>query len=146
MKKTISLFIAGLLALALAVPVAAANDKNDVGVEFNPVDLGNTFVQSNQDEDLDLRLVVKLQKTRPNQDLYVEVWCGPDHVNSGRLLYEGEMTTNTQGNGNTGAIIIPKEDLVADCGRPAGERTGHVDVGGFSTTNAELTAPFSWVQ
>lgn len=144
MRKAISLFSAGLLAVAVAAPAAAANDTNDVGVEFNEVDLGNTFVQTNDTGD-SVRFVVKLQDTRPNQDLYVEVWCGPDHANSGNLAFFADdiLTTNKQGNGNTGAFWV---DMIEECGAPAGERTGHVDVGGFDTTSAELTAPFSYVQ
>ena len=146
MRKVFALATAALMTISLAVPVMAANDKNDVGVEFGPPIDGNTFVQSNQNGQGDLRLVVKLQKTRPDQSLYVEVWCGPTHAGppgaGPNLFYETDfLTTNEKGNGNTGAFWIAAEDL-AICG--VGEHTGHVDVGGFSTTARELTAPFDY--
>lgn len=75
-----------------------------------------------------------MQFTRPNQDLYYEVWCGPTHQYAGNLAALGDFTTNGKGNGNTGNVVF-------EC---RGTGTGHVDVGGFSTTYQELTAQFDY--
>lgn len=128
MRKVIGLFSAALLTLAIAAPVAADADEQ-FGVEFGPEIPGNTFANVTGDG-----VVIKLQFTRPNQDLYYEVWCGPFHYNAGALAATGTFTTNGKGNGNTGNIPF-------EC---AGSGTGHVDVGGFSSTNRELTAQFTY--
>ena len=135
----LTLSIALVLTAVAAVPVAAGNDKNDVGVEFGPQIEGNTFVNTNDTGDL-VRFVVKLQKTRPDQSLYVEVWCGPTHIQSGNLAFSAAdfLTTNGQGNGNTGAFWVD----MSVC--PAGDNLGHVDIGRFSSTFAELTSQFEY--
>jgi hypothetical protein len=129
------------LAGTLAVPAMAAKntmlnvfqDVSDAGLELRDT-VGNGsygFANTNQNADGDLRVVGVLQGVAPNTMYYVNIWAGPDHIGAITAMYSGNVTTNAQGNANTGAIIIPAASLYGGSGYTG---VGHIDFDNASTT------------
>ena len=92
------------------------------------------FVNYNQNGQGDLIIVVAIKRADPDHTYNFSFYCGPTHATAGpRPYFElAAATTNTVGNGNTGAIKIDAA-LLTMCGT-SGE--GHVDMDSPTTTLA----------
>ena len=114
----------------------AGGNRNMAGPEVG-------FVNYNQNGQGDLIIVSATKKSEPNRTFSFTLYCGPTHDTAGNIAHHeaDAMTTNVVGNGNTGAIKIPMEQLLARCG--PGAHTGHVDLdSGFDTTLAATPINF----
>lgn len=115
---------------------ATANTKVDLfqdrsagGAEAIDMDgpTGFGFVNFNQNEDGDLRLVVSLKNAEPNTTYEgMFLVCGPTHATACGFIDIGEITTNGQGNA-TETLWLEVETLQAS---PfgSGARTDHFDL------------------
>jgi hypothetical protein len=115
--------LVALLAAAAMASVAAgsANDKvalqQDCGSPcVEPVDstgpTGFGFVNYNKDAAGALRVVVSLKNAEPNTTYHIFFVCGPTHATACGFEDIGTLTTNGQGNGNSGAIIVSAPPFV----------------------------------
>lgn len=107
-------------------PVCGAADSDMAG----PSGTGNRgfgFVNYNQNAEGELRVVVALKNATPNTTYEIFLVCGPTHATACGFITIGFLTTNGQGNGNSGAIHVPVTTLQAP---PfgSGARTDHVDL------------------
>jgi hypothetical protein len=120
MKRLAGLLAIGIIAAGFAtatVSVASAgpNDKvdlqQDCGVPcVEAVDstgpTGFGFTNYNVDGQGNLRVVASLKNAAPNTTYHIFLVCGPTHDTSCGFTDIGTLTTNGQGNGNSGAIIL----------------------------------------
>jgi len=138
--KKISLMFAIALSLAVALSPsfikASSNTKIDLlqdrsagGIEDLDMDgpAGFGFVNYNQNDGDDLRLVVSLKNAEPNTTYSgAFLVCGPTHGTACGFIDVGDLTTNNQGNGNA-TIMLDVETLQATPFGP-GSRTDHFDL------------------
>ena len=129
------IFVAGVVYTPQSAS-ATANTKVDLfqdrsagGVEaidmVGPAGFG--FLNFNQTNDGDLRLLVVLKNAEPNTTYEgAFLACGPDHSSACDFVDVGELTTNTQGNG-TAIMHLSVETLQASPFGP-GARTDHFDM------------------
>ena len=115
-RAVLAAFGGVLAAGALAsVAVATANDKvalqQDCGspcVEsvdsIGPTGFG--FVNYNKNAAGELRMVVALKNAAPSTTYHIFFTCGPTHDTACGFVDIGTLTTNGQGNGNSGAIVF----------------------------------------
>lgn len=97
-------------------------------VDFVGPTVDHSFVNFNQDDVTgDLRIVVNLHKTgEPGATYQIFLVCGAgSHAGCGFDTI-GTLTLNKVGNGNSGALIVPKCQAAALLG-PGGD-AGHVDL------------------
>lgn len=88
---------------------------------------GFGFINFNQNNNGDLRVVISLKNAEPNTTYSgVFLVCGPTHATACGFVDVGDLTTNGQGNGNA-TMILPVADLQAS---PfgSGARTDHFDL------------------
>ena len=89
--------------------------------------IGFGFVNHNQNENGDLRVVVALKNATPNTTYTIYLVCGPTHHTACAHTSIGTLTTNVHGNADSGAMPVPVATLQAFPYGP-GARTDHVDV------------------
>jgi hypothetical protein len=153
MKKIlITLAICLILVGMMAVPAMAAKninlnvfqDVSDGGVELrDTIGTGSFgFANTNQNANGDLRVVGALKGAAPNTMYYVIIWAGPDHDGAITAMYSGNVTTNVQGNANTGAISIPAASLYGGSGYTG---VGHIDFDNASTTGTYVATGISYI-
>jgi hypothetical protein len=125
-RRITSVAISGLAAVFAAatlagVASATANDKVDLQQDcgspcVTPVDsvgpTGFGFVNYNENAAGDLRIVAVLKNAAPNTTYDVFLVCGPTHATACGFVNIGTLTTNGQGNGSTGAIVITSPPYV----------------------------------
>jgi hypothetical protein len=109
-------------AAALAgVAAATANDKVDLQQDcgspcVEPVDsagpTGFGFVNYNKNAAGDLRVVAVLKNAAPDTTYTVFFVCGPTHATACGFVSIGTVTTNGQGNGSSGAIVLTSPPYV----------------------------------
>lgn len=102
-------------------PACGAADSDMAG----PTGFG--FVNFNQDDEGNLRVVVSLKDATPNTTYEIFLVCGPTHALACGFITIGFLTTNVQGNGNSGAIIVDVTTLQA-APFGSGARTDHIDL------------------
>jgi len=88
---------------------------------------GFGFFNYNVDANGDLRVVVSLKNAVPNTTYEIFLVCGPTHASACGFISIGFLTTNGQGNGNSGAIDIPLATLQA-LPFGSGTRNDHIDL------------------
>ena len=119
-KRIASVVISGLASAFAAttfagVAGATANDKVDLQQDCGspcvealdssgPTGFG--FVNYNKNAAGDLRVVAVLKDAAPNTTYTVFLVCGPTHATACGFVNIGSVTTNGQGNGSSGAIIL----------------------------------------
>jgi hypothetical protein len=139
----------------MAVPAIAAKninlnvfqDVSDGGVELRDT-VGNGsygFANTNQNANGDLRVVGALMGVAPNTTYDVVIYVGPTHANAIAILYSGNITTNAQGNANTGAIIIPAASLSGFWGGSGYIGVGHIDFDNVSTTGTYVATGIPYI-
>jgi hypothetical protein len=82
---------------------------------------GYGFVNYNKNAAGDLRVVVSLKNAAPNTTCHIFLVCGPTHATACGFVDIGTLTTNGQGNGNSGAIILTAPPFV-------GSPDDHIDL------------------
>jgi hypothetical protein len=159
-RLLLSAFVVSMLTVAaLAMPASATpNTKLDLVQDCStncpePVDMqgptGFGFINYNQDSEGNLRAVTSLKNADPNTTYHIFLVCGPTHATACGFIDIGTLTTDDQGNGNSGAIVIPVGTLqTAPFG--SGARTDHIDlIGGagnlsngvYATSNVNYMIP-----
>jgi hypothetical protein len=134
----ISAMIAGMsTATSAGIAFATPNTKVDfvqdvaTGGSFADLDMagptGFGFVNFNQDDAGNLRVVASLKNAEPNTTYEIFLVCGPTHDTACGFISIGTLTTNGQGNGNSGAIDVPLATLQA-APFGSGDRTDHIDL------------------
>ena len=77
---------------------------------MEPVDsagpTGFGFVNYNKNAAGDLRVVAVLKNAAPNTTYHIFFVCGPTHASACGFIDLGTLTTNGQGNGSSGAIVV----------------------------------------
>ncbi|HZM64234.1 MAG TPA: hypothetical protein VFB59_03815 [Candidatus Saccharimonadales bacterium] len=152
-----SLAISLVAAVGIALPASAApNTKLDLVQDCSTgcseaVDMagptGFGFINYNQDDEGNLRVVASLKNAEPNTTYQIFLVCGPTHAAACGFIEIGTLTTNGQGNGNSGAVMVPLATLQsAPFG--AGARTDHIDLlaggtgaGVYATSNVDYLVP-----
>ncbi len=139
--KKIKLISAALslsvLSLGLAIPVVGAtpNTKLDLVQDCStgcsePTDMnGSTgfgFVNYNQDNNGDLRIVASLKGAEPNATYTVILANGSTHATTTGFAVVGTVTTNVQGNGTSNITVSHATLLGAPFG--VGDQKNHVDL------------------
>lgn len=131
--RTVSAVVIGaLLAAGVLASFAAATANDKVAMQqdcgspcVEPVDsvgpTGFGFVNYNKNAEGALRVVVALKNAAPSTTYHVYFTCGPTHVTACGFEDIGTLTTNGQGNGNTGAIVLAAPPYV-------GGPSDHIDV------------------
>ena len=114
MKKfrfLMSFMLVAVFAISLgAAPVLAApntkvdlvEDSADGAIDMLGPVVG--FVNTNQNDDGDLRVVVKLKDATPLTTYTIYLTGGPTHDTATGFIVIGTLTTDEDGNGNSGAI------------------------------------------
>lgn len=154
-----SLAISLVAAVGIALPASAApNTKLDLVQDCSStcpeaIDMagptGFGFVNYNQDDQGNLRVVASLKNAQPNMTYHIFLACGPTHATACGFMDIGMVTTNGQGNGNSGAVMVPLATLQAT---PfgSGARTDHIDIlagvgdtsaGVYVTSNVDYLVP-----
>lgn len=139
--------VTALAAVVLAgVASATANDKVDLQQDcgspcVEPVDsvgpTGFGFVNVNKNAAGDLRVVAVLKNAAPNTTYEVFLVCGPTHATACGFVSLGTLTTNGQGNGNSGAIVVEDPPYV-------GGPNDHIDLlaqGGGTSAGVYISTP-----
>jgi hypothetical protein len=139
------LMVVSVLALAPFASVAWATPNEKVKImwddapESPAVDsegpTGYGFVNYSQNSTM-LRTVVALKNAEVNTTYTVYLVCGPTHALGCGFITIGYLTTDEDGNGNTGAIWTMLTDITG----PAGEGTYHIDL---INDNTYLTEPMT---
>lgn len=134
--KVVCLFALLVLGALLASPVLATpNTKLDLVTDCSAgcpeaLDMAGPmagFVNFNQDDTGALRVVVAVKKGVPDTTYEIFLVCGPTHALACGFISIGTLTTNGQGNGNSGAISVSVATLVA-APFGSGARTDHIDL------------------
>lgn len=118
---------------AFATPNTKVDFIQDVATGGSIADLdmagptGFGFVNFNQDNAGNLRVVASLKNAEPNTTYEIFLVCGPTHDTACGFISIGTLTTNGQGNGNSGAVDVPLATLQA-APFGAGDRTDHIDL------------------
>lgn len=153
-----------LLAVFSAIAAAAPNTKGTIwadvpdnsGAPRDYADDGGGavygHVNSNQDEDLNLRVEAALKGVEPNVEYQWTIYCGPSHALAQLILAQGTVVTNPAGNANTGEVIIPATTAGDSFSEPAVEDcingVGHIDFDrweGFSHVATYVGDPIPYV-
>lgn len=154
-----SLAISLVAVVGIALPVSATpNTKLDVVQDCSStcpeaLDMagptGFGFVNYNQDEEGNLRVVASLKNAQPNTTYHIFLTCGSTHATACGFLDIGTLTTNDQGNGNSGAVMVTVATLQA-APFGSGARTDHIDMlagngdtsaGVYATSNVDYLVP-----
>lgn len=131
MVKKHKLILLGIIVLMIPIVMATPNTKlslvNDSADGVNDmVGPESGFVNYNQNNAGDLRTVVKMEGGEPLTTYTIYLVCGPTHAAACGFISIGTLTTDVNGNGNSGAIRTPVATLQsAPFG--SGARTDHID-------------------
>ena len=116
-----------------------ADGSGDARDVVGPAGFGH--INYNQLPSGDLRIEAALKGAAPDTTYTLIIYCGPTHINAINSIHVGAVTTNGQGNANTGAIHIPAASLAGATGACAsGATTGHLDFDN-NTTSGTYTSP-----
>jgi len=121
-----------LASSAVATPNTKLDLVNDCG-GFGPggaCDMAGPtagFLNYNQDDTDNLRVVVSMKDGKPNTTYEIWLVCGPTHASACGFITIGTLTTNVQGNGTASLSVDLATLQAAPFG--SGDRTDHVDLG-----------------
>ena len=139
--KKLKVIVAALsisaLSLGLAIPSVGAtpNTKLDLMQDCStgcsqPTDMngptGFGFVNYNQDNNGDLRIVASLKGAEPNATYSVILANGPTHATTTGFAVVGTVTTNVQGNGTSNIKVSHATLMSTPFG--VGDQKNHVDL------------------
>ena len=135
MKKLIAIVLTLSFIMTIIVPttvLAAPNSKVDLVMDVGEVgdayDMEGPvvgFVNTNQDEDGNLRVVIKVKDATPLTTYTIYLVGGPTHDTATGFTVIGNLTTNVVGNGNSGEIWVDAATMAAS---PYGDGPHHIDI------------------
>lgn len=134
MKKIISAALVLAIITTLLIPsvaLAAPNSKVDLieDTADGVLDMDGPvvgFVNTNQDEDGNLRVVIKVKGATPLTTYTIYLTGNATHDTATGYIDIGTLTTNENGIGNSGEIII---DAATAQAPPLGAGPHHLDIG-----------------
>jgi hypothetical protein len=126
------LIVVFTISLGAAPVLAGPNTKvdlvEDVGQLGDDYDMEGPvvgFVNTNQDDDGNLRVVIKVKDATPLTTYTIYLVGGPTHATATGFTVIGYLTTNEVGNGNSANIWIDAATMAV---APYGNGPHHIDI------------------